>query len=128
MMAQERDSFLEHIIYNLATFDHHWLFGYMTRPLSTGNMFLSVQYKLWSSSHTSRDGLPRGGVWILPRSMYGRNSIADVAYTEAYLSPSPYSYGYAIDYYASSSRLWLGFVDLEYIVFGGGMECAACGS
>ncbi|KAJ7781118.1 glycosyltransferase family 32 protein [Mycena metata] len=69
MFAQKHHPFLAQTIHNLATFDHSWILNYPTVMFSTGPMFLSVQYGIFSSQH-----VPGGNVRILPKSLYGKNA------------------------------------------------------
>ncbi|RDB22769.1 Inositol phosphoceramide mannosyltransferase 3 [Hypsizygus marmoreus] len=71
MFAEKGHPLLEQTIHNLVTFDHSWILNYPTVMFSTGPMFLSAQYGLYTSSHptTSVDE-----VRILPKSMYGKNA------------------------------------------------------
>jgi hypothetical protein len=71
MFAEKGHPLLQQTINNLVTFDHSWVLNYPTVMFSTGPMFLSAQYGLYTASHptTSVDD-----VRILPRSMYGKNA------------------------------------------------------
>ena len=60
---------MELVIHNLVTFNHNYVSNYPTVMFSTGPMFLSAQYGLWPSV----DG-DRGGVRVLPKSLYGKNA------------------------------------------------------
>ncbi|KAK0245453.1 hypothetical protein EDD85DRAFT_783355 [Armillaria nabsnona] len=59
------------LIHNLATFDHSWFLNYPTVMFSTGPMFLSIQYAIWTSSHAATLNDP---IHILPKSLYGKNA------------------------------------------------------
>ncbi|KAK0478127.1 nucleotide-diphospho-sugar transferase [Armillaria novae-zelandiae] len=59
------------LIHNLATFDHSWFLNYPTVMFSTGPMFLSIQYAIWTSSHAAALSDP---IRILPKSLYGKNA------------------------------------------------------
>ncbi len=61
-------------IHNLITFDHNWILNYPTVMFSTGPMFLSAQYGLYTSSHPLTPDRPGGEVRILPKSLYGKNA------------------------------------------------------
>lgn len=69
MFAEKMHPFLAQTIHNLATFDHSWILNYPTVMFSTGPMFLSAQYGIFTSSH-----VPRGEVRILPKALYGKNA------------------------------------------------------
>ncbi|KAF5390711.1 hypothetical protein D9757_002687 [Collybiopsis confluens] len=71
MFAEKRHAFLAQTIHNLVTFDHNWILNYPTVMFSTGPMFLSAQYGIFTSSHTGAQGDP---VRILPKSLYGKNA------------------------------------------------------
>ncbi|KAF9495415.1 hypothetical protein BDN71DRAFT_877576 [Pleurotus eryngii] len=68
MFAEQGHPFMEQTIHNLVTFDHSWVLNYPTVMFSTGPMFLSAQYGIYTSSH------PSGQVRILPKSLYGKNA------------------------------------------------------
>ncbi|TFK75806.1 hypothetical protein BDN72DRAFT_831245 [Pluteus cervinus] len=67
MFSEPRHPLLEQAIHNLITFDHSWFLNYPTVMFSTGPMFLSIQYGLYSSH-------PGSNVRILPKSLYGKNA------------------------------------------------------
>lgn len=71
IFAEKGHPLLDQAIHNLITFDHSWILNYPTVMFSTGPMFLSAQYGLYTSSHptTSVDD-----VRILPKSLYGKNA------------------------------------------------------
>jgi inositol phosphorylceramide mannosyltransferase catalytic subunit len=71
MFAAKGHPFLAQSIHNLVTFDHNWVLNYPTVMFSTGPMFLSAQYTIYTSSHASS---PESSVRILPRSLYGKNA------------------------------------------------------
>lgn len=71
MFAEREHPFLNQTIHNLATFDHNWILNYPTVMFSTGPMFLSAQYGIYTSSHAGPKGDP---VRILPKSLYGKNA------------------------------------------------------
>ncbi|KAJ6485173.1 glycosyltransferase family 32 protein [Mycena vitilis] len=74
MFAQKHHPFLAQTIHNLATFDHSWILNYPTVMFSTGPMFLSVQYGIFTSQH-----VPGGNVRILPKALYGKNALPSEA-------------------------------------------------
>ncbi|KAJ7638954.1 glycosyltransferase family 32 protein [Roridomyces roridus] len=69
MFAQKHHPFLAQTIHNLATFDHSWVLNYPTVMFSTGPMFLSIQYGIFTAQH-----VPGGNMRILPKSLYGKNA------------------------------------------------------
>ncbi|KAG6831132.1 hypothetical protein H0H92_012557 [Tricholoma furcatifolium] len=71
MFAEKGHPFLEQTIHNLVTFDHSWVLNYPTVMFSTGPMFLSAQYGIYSSSHPTT---AVQDVRILPKSLYGKNA------------------------------------------------------
>lgn len=73
MFAERRHPFLAQTIHNLVTFDHSWILNYPTVMFSTGPMFLSAQYSIYTSSHPSEPGEP-SDIRILPKSLYGKNA------------------------------------------------------
>ena len=73
MFAEKGHPFMAQTIHNLVTFDHSWILNYPTVMFSTGPMFLSAQYGLYTSSHPTSLGA-LGEVRILPKSLYGKNA------------------------------------------------------
>lgn len=73
MFAEKGHPFLSQTIHNLITFDHSWILNYPTVMFSTGPMFLSFQYSLYTASHPITPYEP-GDVRILPKSLYGKNA------------------------------------------------------
>ncbi|KAI4525673.1 hypothetical protein K525DRAFT_260834 [Schizophyllum commune Loenen D] len=69
MFAEKGHPFLAQTIHNLVTFDHSWVLNYPTVMFSTGPMFLSMQYSIFSSSHPFDPQIR-----ILPKSLYGKNA------------------------------------------------------
>jgi hypothetical protein len=74
MFAEKGHPFMAQTIHNLVTFDHTWYMNYPTVMFSTGPMFLSAQYGLYTASHPFSPELPGGEVRILPRALYGKNA------------------------------------------------------
>ena len=73
MFAEKGHPFMAQTIHNLVTFDHNWILNYPTVMFSTGPMFLSAQYGIYSASHPiSLESL--GEIRILPKSLYGKNA------------------------------------------------------
>ncbi|KAH8105909.1 nucleotide-diphospho-sugar transferase [Cristinia sonorae] len=91
MFAEKGHPFMAQTIHNLVTFDHSWVLNYPTVMFSTGPMFLSAQYGLYTASHPPTRENPGGEVRILPKSLYGKNAKPDEA---------PHSY--FTHYYGSS--------------------------
>jgi len=74
MFAEKEHPFMAQTIHNLITFDHNWILNYPTVMFSTGPMFLSAQYGLYTSSHPFTPAQPGGEVRVLPKSLYGKNA------------------------------------------------------
>lgn len=74
IFAEKNHPFLAQTIHNLITFDHSWILNYPTVMFSTGPMFLSAQYGLYTASHPPTPEYPAGDVRILPKSLYGKNA------------------------------------------------------
>jgi mannosyltransferase OCH1-like enzyme len=68
MFSAKGHPFLEQTIHNLATFDHSWILNYPTVMFTTGPMFLSILYALYTTHHT-------GDIRILPKALYGKNAL-----------------------------------------------------
>ncbi|KAF8591416.1 glycosyltransferase family 32 protein [Ramaria rubella] len=74
MFSEQGHPFMEQTIHNLVSFDHSYILNYPTVMFSTGPMFLSAQFGLYTASHPSSSELPGGDVRILPKSLYGKNA------------------------------------------------------
>jgi hypothetical protein len=74
MFAEKEHPFMAQTIHNLIRFDHNWILNYPTVMFSTGPMFLSAQYGLYTSSQPLAPDSPGGEVRILPKSLYGKNA------------------------------------------------------
>lgn len=73
IFAEKGHPFFAQTIHNLVTFDHDWFLNYPTVMFSTGPMFLSAQYSIYTSSHPITLDEP-GDIRILPKSLYGKNA------------------------------------------------------
>ncbi|EAU84871.2 MIPC synthase [Coprinopsis cinerea okayama7 len=71
MFAEKGHPFLLQTINNLVTFDHSWVLNYPTVMFSTGPMFLSAQYGIYTTAHP--DSATKD-IRILPKSLYGKNA------------------------------------------------------
>jgi len=71
MFAEKGHPFLKQTIYNLMSFDHSWVINYPTVMFSTGPMFLSIQYGLYTASNPDTVATD---IRILPKSLYGKNA------------------------------------------------------
>lgn len=71
IFAEKGHSFLAQTIHNLAVFDHSWMLNYPTVMFSTGPMFLSAQYAVFTTSQANNESDP---IRILPKSLYGKNA------------------------------------------------------
>ncbi|KAG8967617.1 hypothetical protein FRC03_009646 [Tulasnella sp. 419] len=74
MFAAKGHPFMEQTIRGLITFDHNWILNYPTVMFSTGPMFLSAEYGLYTASHPPTPSNPGGDIRILPKSLYGKNA------------------------------------------------------
>ncbi|KIJ56697.1 glycosyltransferase family 32 protein [Sphaerobolus stellatus SS14] len=74
MFAEKGHPFMDQTIHNLLTFDHSLILNYPTVMFSTGPMFLSAQYGLYTSAHPPTPSNPGGDVRVLPKSFYGKNA------------------------------------------------------
>jgi hypothetical protein len=74
MFAEKGHPFMAQTIHNLVTFDHSWWLNYPTVMFSTGPMFLSAQYGIYTSAHPFTPEEPGGDVRILPKALYGKNA------------------------------------------------------
>ncbi|RXW24611.1 hypothetical protein EST38_g1265 [Candolleomyces aberdarensis] len=76
MFAEKGHPFLQQTIHNLVTFDHSWILNYPTVMFSTGPMFLSAQYGIYTTSHPKT---ALSEIRILPKSLYGKNALPEEA-------------------------------------------------
>lgn len=74
MFAEKGHPFMAQTIHNLVTFNHNWVLNYPTVMFSTGPMFVSAQYGLYTASHPNNDEYPGTDIRILPKSLYGKNA------------------------------------------------------
>lgn len=74
IFSAKRHPFMEATIHGLIAFDHRYVTNYPTVMFSTGPMFLSAQYGLYSSAHPLTPVHPRPQIRILPKSLYGKNA------------------------------------------------------
>jgi inositol phosphorylceramide mannosyltransferase catalytic subunit len=65
---------MEQTIHSLIAFDHSYILNYPTVMFSTGPMFLSAQFGLYTASHPPSPEHPGGDVRVLPKSLYGKNA------------------------------------------------------
>ncbi|KAH7929413.1 glycosyltransferase family 32 protein [Leucogyrophana mollusca] len=126
MFAEPNHPFLAQTIHNLVTFDHSWFLNYPTVMFSTGPMFLSAQYSLYTSSHPSTADEP-GDVRILPKSLYGKNAKFEEA------PHSFFAHYYGSSWHADDAAfigflghwgkglMWIGLMALIYGVYRLGM-------
>ena len=76
MFAEQHHPLLEQTIHNLVNFDHSWVLNYPTVMFSTGPMFLSAQYGLYTAAHPNT---AFQDIRILPKALYGKNAKEDEA-------------------------------------------------
>lgn len=74
MFSAKGHPFMEQVIHGLITFDINYVLNYPTVMFSTGPMFMSAQYGLYTASHPPTPRNPNGEVRILPKSLYGKNA------------------------------------------------------
>lgn len=74
MFAEKAHPFMEQAIHNLVTFDHSYILNYPTVMFSTGPMFISAQFGLYTASHPPAPEHPGGDVRVLPKALYGKNA------------------------------------------------------
>lgn len=73
MFSAKGSPFMDHTVHALPAWDHDWFINYPTVMFSTGPMFLSAQYAIYSAAHPITENFPRAEVRILPKSLYGKN-------------------------------------------------------
>ncbi|KAK8861707.1 hypothetical protein IAR55_002530 [Kwoniella newhampshirensis] len=74
IFSSKGSAFMDDTVHGLSAFNHKFLTNYPTVMFSTGPMFLSAQYALYSSGHPLTETHPRPEVRILPKSLYGKNT------------------------------------------------------
>ncbi|KAL7421918.1 hypothetical protein Q5752_003690 [Cryptotrichosporon argae] len=74
IFSAKGSAFMDDTVHALAAFNHHYFTNYPTVMFSTGPMFLSAQYAIYSAAHPLTDDRPRAQVRILPKSLYGKNA------------------------------------------------------
>lgn len=74
MFSEKGHPFMAQTIHNLITFDHSLVLNYPTVMFSTGPMFLSAQYGLYTASQPRSPEHPGSEVRILPKALYGKNA------------------------------------------------------
>ncbi|KDR83638.1 hypothetical protein GALMADRAFT_235942, partial [Galerina marginata CBS 339.88] len=99
MFSEARHPFLEQTIHNLIKFDHSWILNYPTVMFSTGPMFLSAQYGLYTAAHPNT---ALQDVRILPKSLYGKNA-------EGHAPNSFFSHWYGSSWH-SDDAAFIGFL------------------
>ncbi|KAG2077312.1 glycosyltransferase family 32 protein [Suillus decipiens] len=122
MFAAKGHPFLSQTIHNLVTFDHSWILNYPTVMFSTGPMFLSIQYSLYTASHPITSYEP-GDVRILPKSLYGKNAKPEEAphsFFAHYYGSSWHADDAALISFLSTwgkGMMWLGLAILVYGIY-----------
>ncbi|TFK55991.1 hypothetical protein OE88DRAFT_1673087 [Heliocybe sulcata] len=74
MFAEKEHPFMLQTINNLMSWNYDWVLNYPTVMFSTGPMFLSAQYGLYTATHARTLDQPGGDVRILPKALYGKNA------------------------------------------------------
>lgn len=72
MFSAKGHPFMEQTIHNLITFDHNYFLNYPTVMFSTGPMYVSAQYGLYTASHPHRTAAE--DVRVLSKPLYGKNA------------------------------------------------------
>ncbi|ORY29752.1 nucleotide-diphospho-sugar transferase [Naematelia encephala] len=78
IFSSKGSAFMDDTVHALAAWNHEWITNYPTVMFSTGPMFLSGQYSIYTSAHPITPTHPRAEVRILPKSLYGKNIAADL--------------------------------------------------
>ncbi|KZO98031.1 glycosyltransferase family 32 protein [Calocera viscosa TUFC12733] len=73
MLTAPHHPFFRRAIDSLQSFDHNWIMNYPTVMFSTGPMFISAIYGLYTSA-TGYPRTPEDEVRVLPKSLYGKNA------------------------------------------------------
>ena len=112
---------MEQAIQYLITFDHSYIMNYPTVMFSTGPMFLSAQYGLYTASHPFTSDDPGGDVRILPKSLYGKNAKAEEApnaFVSHHYGSSWHSDDAAFILFLGRSGMRLMWVGVFVLIFG----------
>ncbi|EIW66516.1 hypothetical protein TREMEDRAFT_40831 [Tremella mesenterica DSM 1558] len=91
ILSSKGSAFMDDTVHALSAFNHEYLTNYPTVMFSTGPMFLSAQYAIYSSAHPLTPTRPRAQVRILPKTLYGKNA-----------APSSVPHSFFSHYYGSS--------------------------
>ncbi|TXT07464.1 hypothetical protein VHUM_03184 [Vanrija humicola] len=75
IVSSPKSDFMTQTVHGLPGFDHNWIINYPTVMFTTGPMFLSSMYAMYSARHPTTDAHPHADVRILPTSLYGKNAI-----------------------------------------------------
>ncbi|OXC66609.1 hypothetical protein AYX13_04727 [Cryptococcus neoformans] len=82
IFSSKGSAFMDGAVHSLAAFNHKYFSNYPTVMFSTGPMFLSAQYAIFSASHPLTESHPRSEIRVLPKSLYGKNApISDVPHS-----------------------------------------------
>ncbi|KAK4686177.1 hypothetical protein P7C73_g3955, partial [Tremellales sp. Uapishka_1] len=74
IFSSKGSAFMDDTVHGLSAFNHQFLSNYPTVMFSTGPMFLSAQYAIYSATHPLTPTHPRADIRILPKSLYGKNA------------------------------------------------------
>ncbi|ORX35295.1 hypothetical protein BD324DRAFT_609547 [Kockovaella imperatae] len=74
ILSSKGSAFIDDTIHALPAWNHEWVSNYPTVMFSTGPMFLSAQFSIYTSAHPITSSHPRSEVRILPKSLYGKNA------------------------------------------------------
>lgn len=126
IFSAKRHPFMEATIHGLVAFDHRYVTNYPTVMFSTGPMFLSAQYGLYSSAHPLTPVHPRPQIRILPKSLYGKNAKPEEAphsFFAHYYGSSWHSDDAGFITFLGTSGKLLMYAGMAVFVFGGLWYC-----
>ena len=69
MFSEKGHPFMTQTIHNLITFDYNYFLNYPTVMFSTGPMYVSAQYGIYTAAHPHRED-----VRVLSKPLYGKNA------------------------------------------------------
>ncbi|KAL1411909.1 hypothetical protein Q8F55_002895 [Vanrija albida] len=75
IVSSPKSAFMLQTVNGLPGFDHNWIINYPTVMFTTGPMFLSSMYAMYSARHPTTDARPHAEVRILPTALYGKNAV-----------------------------------------------------
>lgn len=126
IFSAKRHPFMEATIHGLIAFDHRYVTNYPTVMFSTGPMFLSAQYGLYTSAHPLTPTHPRPQIRILPKSLYGKNAKPEEAphsFFAHYYGSSWHSDDAGFITFLGTSGKLLMYIGMAVFVLGGLRYC-----